>query len=250
MDSAGRWADQETVILTIFSPDNHPVQLKKFLKITLRVVLGFIAFVALYLLAAWGISKIPVSAEPLTSADVAIYILTNGVHTDIVVPVKTEQIDWSKEVKFDNTVGKDTIANLVGFGWGDKGFYLNTPTWAELKFSVAFKAATGLSTSAIHATYHKGLIESSSCKKIMISKAQYTRLITYISSSFKTDSAGHIINIKTSANYGSDDAFYEAKRRYNLFYTCNTWANNALKSCGQRACLWTPADSPIFNKYK
>jgi uncharacterized protein (TIGR02117 family) len=224
--------------------------MKKFLKITLRVVLGFIVFVALYLFAAWGISKITVYAEPGSSQDVTIYILTNGVHTDIVVPVKNQQMDWSKELKFENTTGKDTAASFVGMGWGDKGFYLNTPTWAELKFSVAFKAAFALSSSAIHATYHKELKESSSCKKITISKAQYSRLITFITKSFKTDAAGHFINIKTNANYGTDDAFYEANRKYNLFYTCNTWANNALKSCGQKACLWTPADSPIFDKYK
>lgn len=224
--------------------------MKKFLKITLRVVLGFIAFVALYLFSAWSLSKITISAEPVTTQDVTIYILTNGVHTDIVVPVRNEQIDWSKELKFENTVGKDTVASYVGMGWGDKGFYLNTPTWADLKFSTAFKAAFALSTSAMHVTYHKELVESATCKKIIISKAQYARLITYVTESFKTDSAGHFINIKTNANYSKEDAFYEAHRKYNLFFTCNTWANNALKSCGQKACLWTPADTPIFDKYK
>lgn len=224
--------------------------MKKFLKITLRIIIGCVAFVALYLFAAWGLSKIAVPAEPLTSEDVTIYILTNGVHTDIVVPVRNPQMDWSKEIKFGNTVGNDSTATYVGFGWGDKGFYLNTPTWAELKFSVAFKAAFALSSSAIHATYHTKLTESSSCVKLQISNEQYARLIAYITKSFKTDAAGHYINIKTNANYGTGDAFYEAYRKYNLFYTCNTWANNALKSCGQRACLWTPADSPIFAKYQ
>jgi uncharacterized protein (TIGR02117 family) len=203
----------------------------------------------LYLLAAFGLSAITVPSESFTSKDVDIYIMTNGVHTDIVVPAKNSQADWSREVKFENTIGKDTTACYVGFGWGDKGFYLNTPTWAELKFSVAFKAAFALSTSAIHATYHKEVTESPSCKKISISKEQYSRLIAYINKSFKLDTAGHIINIKTNANYGDTDAFYEANRRYNLFYTCNTWANNALKACGQKACLWTPMDKPIFNKY-
>lgn len=223
--------------------------MKKFLKMTLRVVLGLIAFIALYLLAAFGLSKIAVDAEPATAQTIDIYILTNGVHTDVVVPVKNEQIDWSKEVKFENTISKDTTAKLIAFGWGDKGFYLNTPTWADLKFSTAFKAAFALSTSAIHATYHKDVIESSSCKKIMISKEQYMRLIAYIQNSFKKDAHEHVINIKTNANYGETDAFYEANRRYNLFFTCNTWANNALKACGQRACLWTPMDKPIFAKY-
>ncbi|MGY4538268.1 uncharacterized protein (TIGR02117 family) [Mucilaginibacter sp. UYNi724] len=223
--------------------------MKKFFKIALRVVLGFIAFIALYLLAAFGLSKIPVPAEPATAQTIDIYILTNGVHTDVVVPVKNEQMDWSKEVKFDNTLKPDSTATLIGFGWGDKGFYLNTPTWAELKFSTAFKAAFALSTSAVHATFHKQLTESSSCKKISISSEQYGRLVDYIRSSFSTDADGHAVVIKTNANYGDTDAFYEANRRYNLFYTCNTWANNALKACGQRACLWTPMDKPIFAKY-
>ncbi|MET3980136.1 uncharacterized protein (TIGR02117 family) [Mucilaginibacter sp. UYP25] len=223
--------------------------MKKFFKITLRVVLGFIAFIALYLLAAFGLSKIPVPAEPATAQTIDIYILTNGVHTDVVVPVKNEQMDWSKEVKFDNTLKPDSTATLIGFGWGDKGFYLNTPTWAELKFSTAIKAAFALSTSAVHATFHKQLTESPSCKKISISSEQYGRLAKYIRSSFANDTNGHAVVIKTNANYGDTDAFYEATRRYNLFYTCNTWANNALKACGQRACLWTPMDKPIFAKY-
>jgi len=223
--------------------------LKKILKITLLIILGFTAFIALYLLAAFGLSEIPTPEEPTTDRTVDIYILTNGVHTDVVVPLIHEQIDWRKEVKFENTVSKDTTAKLVAFGWGDKGFYLNTPTWDDLKFSTALKAAFALSTSAIHATFYKQLKESPSCKRIRISKDQYARIITYIRDSFKTDANGNTINIKTNANYGETDAFYEANRRYNLFYTCNTWANNALKACGQKACLWTPMDKPIFNLY-
>ena len=225
---------------------------KKVVKVIFRTILGFIAFVALYLLGAFVLSRIGVNKElaSSSSAGVPIYIHTNGVHTDIVVPVKNEMCDWSKEIKFENTISKDTIAKYVAFGWGDKGFYLNTPTWAQLKFSVAFKAAFALSTSAIHATFYKTIEENADCKKILISKDQYSALIAYIQKSFKTDSAGNIINIKTNANYNNEDAFYEAKGRYNLFYTCNTWANNALKACGQRACLWTPFDKGIFYQYR
>lgn len=224
--------------------------LKKILKTIGWSIAGFIAFIALYLLSAYALSHISIAKEPGSSPDVAIYILTNGVHTDVVLPLRNRQIDWSREVKFQNTVSKDTTAQYMAFGWGDKGFYLNTPTWSQLKFSVAFKAATGLSTSAIHATFYKKMIESAACKKIMISNAQYARLVAYVQHSFKTDSAGHFMNIPTHANYNNDDAFYDAHRRYNLFYTCNTWANNALKAAGQKACVWTPVDKGIFYMYR
>jgi uncharacterized protein (TIGR02117 family) len=84
----------------------------------------------------------------------------------------------------------------------------------------------------------------------MISKEQYGKLIAYITNSLQHDAAGHTMHIVTNANYGDSDAFYEAKGSYSMFHTCNTWANNGLKSCDQRACLWTPFDKGIFQKYK
>ncbi|WP_217220323.1 TIGR02117 family protein [Mucilaginibacter paludis] len=224
--------------------------IKSTLKMLLRTVLGIIAFLGIFLFSAFLLSVWAVQKEPGTPGDVAIYILTNGDHTDVVMPVKNAVFDWSKEMSYSNTLGRDTTGRYVAVGWGDKGFYLNTPTWSQLKFSTAFKAAFALSTSAIHATFYPAMQESNNCKKIMISHAQYKRLVAFIDNSFKRDSTGKVINIKTNANYGKNDAFYDAQRRYNLFYTCNTWANNALKACGQKACVWTPFDRGIFYHYR
>jgi len=223
---------------------------KRILRISLYAILSLISILVLYLGLAFILSRIGTKPENSQSNDIAIYILTNGVHTDVVVPLKNELMDWSSEIRFSNTLKRDTAFNYVAMGWGDKGFYLDTPTWADLKASTAFKAAFSLSTSAIHATFYKELKEDSTCVKIKLSKAQYLRLATYIRNSFKLDSKGHFINIKTSANYGNDDAFYDAVGSYSLLHTCNTWANNALKSCGQKASLWTPFDTGIFYQYK
>ncbi|MFT3910783.1 MAG: TIGR02117 family protein [Ferruginibacter sp.] len=225
--------------------------IKKIFKWIGFFLLFFISFVLLYLLTAFCLSRITVDKEKGTSADVTIYIKTNGVHTDIVVPLRDEQRDWSNEIKFSNTHLKDTAAiKYVAMGWGDKGFYLETPTWNDLKFSTAFKAAFALSTTAIHATFYNSMNENESCKKIMISKDQYSRLLKYIDESFQHDASGHIINIVTNANYDERDAFYEANGSYSMFRTCNTWANTGLKRCGQKACLWTAFDTGIFLKYK
>lgn len=221
----------------------------KILKITGLTILTLVCLIGLYLGSAYILSRMSVDRESQTENDMTIYILTNGVHTDLVVPIKNEQIDWSREVKFANTVGKDSLYEYVAFGWGDKGFYLETPTWADLKASTAFKAAFALSTSAIHATFYKSMREGADCVKINISKEQYSRLVKYIKDSFTTNTQGHLMYIQTNANYGKEDAFYEAKGSYNIFHTCNTWANNGLKSCGQKASLWTPFDTGIFYQY-
>jgi uncharacterized protein (TIGR02117 family) len=224
---------------------------KKIVKYSFRALLGFIAFVLLYLGLAWCLSRISVSREDAQTADMAIYIKTNGVHTDLVVPVKSDLADWSREVKFAHTHLQDTSnIQYLAMGWGDKGFYLQTPTWADLKFSVAFKAAFALSTTAIHATFYDKLQENESCRKILISRNAYNRLVQYISNSFQRNAAGHFIKIATNANYSKADAFYEANGSYSMLHTCNTWANNGLKASGQKACLWTPFDTGIFQQYK
>ncbi|GAA4297837.1 TIGR02117 family protein [Nibribacter koreensis] len=214
------------------------------------VFLSICAFVLVYFLVAFILSRWGVDKEPQTRQEVTMYILTNGVHTDLVVPVKHELFDWNKFINYQHTKGKDSTHNWVAFGWGDKGFYLETPTWADLKVSTAFKAATGLSNSAIHATFYKDMQESADCKRIQISVQQYNRLIKFIKTRFDLDAKGKPIHIQTNANYGLNDAFYEAKGSYNLFYTCNTWANNGLKASGQKASIWTPFYQGIFYQYQ
>ena len=224
--------------------------LKKILKFIGKSLLIFVSFILLYLLSAFCLSRISCDEEANQKDELSIYIKTNGVHTDIVVPVKNEQMDWSQHIKFNHTKSKDSTYKYLGLGWGDKGFYFETPTWADLKASVAFKAATGLSTTAIHATYFHNITIDSTCRKIDISKDQYNRLIAYISDSFKKDENGKWMHIETDANYGNSDAFYEANGSYSMFHTCNTWSNNALKHSGQKHCLWTPFDTGIFLNYK
>lgn len=224
--------------------------MKKLLKFFKKFFLYFFGFLTLYGISVFILSKITINAEQNSAKDITIYIITNGVHTDIVVPIKNEIMDWSKEVKFSNTLSKDSSYNYLAMGWGDKGFYLETPTWAELKMSVAFKAATGLGSTAIHATFYNNLSPSETCKEIVISKDQYQRLVDYIMDSFLQTKDQHLINIKTEAHYNKYDSFYEAKGSYSMFHTCNTWANSGLKACGQKACLWTIFDSGIFDKYE
>ena len=225
--------------------------MKKPVLLILKVIGFLLGAIFLYVILGLLIPCIPVRAKKTDDPKVVeLYILTNGVHTDLVVPVKSKYIDWSSKLPFENTKGQKTDFDYISFGWGDKGFYLDTPTWAELKFSTAFKAAFWLSDSAMHCTYYKQMQVRDDCKKMMLTEKQYQQLIHFIDSKFDKDASGKYILIKTDAVYGSDDAFYDAKGSYNFTYTCNTWANNGLKASGQKAALWTPTDFGIFQHYK
>jgi len=224
--------------------------MRKLLKIVGFVLLSLILFLGGYMLAAFGLGRMGVEAAQNKKEDLTIYLLTNGVHTDLVLPVKSSLIDWSEHFKYENTKSKQTNFNYLAIGWGDKGFYLDTPTWAELKFSTAFRAATGLSTAAIHATYYRTMTEGEDCIKVGISNDQYQKLINYIQKDLIKKSNGALTLIETDAVYGDSDAFYDATGSYSLFHTCNTWTNNALKAADMKASVWTPFDTGIFHQYK
>ncbi|MEO8235589.1 MAG: TIGR02117 family protein [Flavobacterium sp.] len=223
--------------------------IKKSLSLFFKAILGFVVFLIVYSLSAFGLSKITVNAGVTQKEEIEIFIKTNGVHTDIIVPIKNEIKDWSKEIKFNQTKSRDSLMNYLAIGWGDKGFYLDTPQWSDLKTSTAFKAATGLSTSAIHTTFYKSVSENESCKRILISKENYQKLVTFINDSFQRDSDKNLQCI-LGRGYAKNDSFYEAKGSYSLFKTCNTWANEVLKSSNQKAAFWTPYDGGIFCHYQ
>ena len=221
-------------------------KLLKFLGYTAGSLVGV---AGLYLAAAYGLSRIAVhKTQPNAAPDVLVYLHSNGVHTDIVVPVRNEYMDWSQQLPVTDTPAADASLRYLAFGWGDKGFYLDTPTWADLKFSTAFVAAFWLGSSAMHATYLPALAPGPDTVPLHLSKDEYARLIAYIQQSFCYDDAGRAQHIK-GHSYAQNDAFYEAHGVYSFLYTCNTWTNNALKASGQRACLWTPSDRGILHQY-
>ena len=196
------------------------------------------------------LSLVPVGQRrPPAPGDIQAYILSNGVHTDLVLPVRTPQLDWTTWLPYANTPAANSSLNYVGIGWGDKGFYLDTPTWAQLKPSTAFRAMFGLSTTAMHATFHHRPTPGRECAAIYLSPAEYEWLITFIKDKFALDAQGRPQHI-AGHSYGPNDAFYEAKGTYNLFDTCNSWTNRGLKIAHQKAALWTPFDRGILLHYE
>lgn len=227
--------------------------LRKALKIIAYTLGGIVVVLLLYVAAAFGLALLPVAAEPVPPGGprIPVYLFTpNGIHTDLVLPLRTGQKDWSRELKFAHTTSRDSVGyEYVGIGWGDKGFYY-IPGWGDLTFPIAFRAAFHLGTTAMHTTFHQAseLQPSTTCVRLELTPAQYARLVAYAQASFRPDAAGHVQYLP-GHTYAGHDAFYEGEGAYAFWHTCNTWANNGLKASGQRAALWTPLSGGLFRHY-
>ena len=221
-------------------------QIRYTFKLTGKIFLGFFLFVGAYFIVAGICSCIPVNTgSENDNGEITIAVISNGVHTDIAVPVKNEISDWSAFVPVSDTKLADSTFQYVSFGWGDKGFYIETPTWDDLKASTAVKAMFWMSSSAMHVTWRKNLpVKSASCVRIKISREKYAALFKYIRNTFEMRNEETVYI--PAPTYGKHDAYYEAKGTYNLFETCNVWTGNGLKEAGVRVAVWTPFEKSVM----
>lgn len=196
-----------------------------------------------FLVAAFLLSSIPVNngfaQPPAQQTQLEIFVTSNGVHTDIVVPVATTYIDWRTKLPLHQFEGVDSSYQYIAFGWGDRRFYMETPSWTDLTPSVAFTAAFWPTRTAMHVEYikHK-LAPTKRQQPVFISPAQYMQLIAYINESFKTNQ-GQFLHI-SGFGYTPQDTFYEAHGRFYIVKNCNNWVNNGLKQMGIKTGLWAP----------
>jgi uncharacterized protein (TIGR02117 family) len=201
----------------------------------IRVVLAtLVVAIAGYALATVAGAMIPVNAGWHQAASgVRVYVIDNGVHTDLVLPVVAEGVDWGDLVKpADLADPAQAAQSHLEFGWGNRDFYLNTPSWSAISPKLAAGALFGGGRTVLHVAHIAEPKADSHVRSVVLSPDEYRRLAAYVRASFAPGPSVH--------GYGGHDAFYEAKGGYSAIDTCNQWTAGALKAAGVRMGFWTP----------
>jgi uncharacterized protein (TIGR02117 family) len=221
--------------------------MRRIARIVVRLLLALLAIPVLYLSVALVLTIIPANAGWHEAREgVRIFVRTNGVHTWIMVPTVSPDMDWRPLVH-----GKDLRdprwgnGDYVAIGYGNREVYLNTPTWADLKPGDALAAAFGTGSSLIHADHDHHPQAEPAQRPITLSRDQYRRLVAYIRAGFRLDPAGRTIPVP-GRGYGASDAFYEANGTYTALRTCNEWVGEGLRVAGVRTGLWTPLSASVM----
>ncbi len=226
-------------------PAARRTPLQRGIRVVGRMCRYFAYAVGVYLLIAL-IGLIPVNNKFTPSPDgVEIFLTSSAIHSDIIVPIVTETIDWREHLPASCFSGDTRGATHAAIGWGDKGFYIGTPTWGDLKASTVINALLLPSDSCMHVTMMHVAQLGSEARPLRISVKQYEQLAAHIQSSFLLNASGKKILIEGAA-YGSDDAFFEAHGSYHCFNTCNCWTGAAMRSAGIRTGWFTPLPKTMF----
>lgn len=193
-----------------------------------------LGLVSIYLLILLYGSAIPVG-ELKEEDEMYVFIISNGLHTDICMPAKTDECDWHDFVP-TRDFPCATHFEYISVGWGDKAFFFDIPTWSQFKLSTAFRAAMLPTETAMHVAYMRKPKESEQCIKVYVSKQKYRQIVREIKKSFDLHEGN--VKIISGRGYRSNDNFYEAKNAYHLFNTCNTWTNRILKTAHIRTGVY------------
>lgn len=206
--------------------------MRKFLK-GLCLIIG----AGLVLLIAGTLIPRPLFSQTDTDEKtVEILVITNPIHTDIAIPATSDVLQTFGFLGESGLPLDAPDLRWLVFGWGGRAFYMETPTWSDVKLVPVLKALT-LDDSALHVEL-AGDIDRTlpNVKSFRISIHKFAQLYSQIAGSFETKTPEAI----SGAGYGLYDRFFEAKGSFNVLAGCNTWAARMLRAAGIRTGFWNP----------
>jgi uncharacterized protein (TIGR02117 family) len=212
-----------------------------------RALTALLAVPAAYLLAALIGSLLPVNLG-WTEAEqgTTVYLADNGVHADIVMPVKAQGLDWAPLIARSDFAAADPDARWIAFGSGEQRVYLNTPTWWDITPRTIWSALAG-GSRVMHVEYVPD--PSYAVREIRLRPEEYRRLWAAIRADFALDADGRPVRID-HPGYGCCDAFYRATGKESAVRTCNSWVASRFRLAGIKTSLWPPFVPGLVWRYR
>lgn len=223
------------------SPRSLLRRVARFLFRCCQFVLLLIAFYLLIALA--GLIPVNNDFEP-TPGGVEVIVTSGAYHADLVLPISNEVVDWRKHFPAGEFKGDVSRATRVAFGWGNKEFYVDAPTWDDVTVGIMCRALLWPSATCMHVEMWYESYIPDDAGRTRISHEQYRRLADHILGSFRRDDQGRFLLIENGA-FGNHDVFYHGLGSYHAFNTCNCWVGRGLKTAGIRTGWFTPLPKTV-----
>ncbi|RSK50378.1 TIGR02117 family protein [Hymenobacter rigui] len=205
------------------------------------------AFVAFVLLLMTG-TLVPRNKQfRQTPGGVQIFVVSNGFHTDVVLPLREPQTGhaWLQALHQPDLTSHFERYQYAAFGWGNESFYLGS-MGGRFPSPATIAGAVFPSRTLMHVNFYRTAPDSGRyVVPLRISPEQYRRLTAYVQQGFRPDSLGQP-QLRQPAGYTSKDFFFRGTGRYHALRTCNDWTNQGLRRAGLRAALKSPLAAPVL----
>jgi uncharacterized protein (TIGR02117 family) len=170
-----------------------------------------------------------------------IYLVKVRWHTGIVI--KKSLIDtalWPESKDFKNF-------DCIDIGWGDKDFYMDTGfnIWLAVK-ALFYPTPSVLRVAAINYSIMDYINSSDASLEIKLDSTGFNHLLIYIHNSYKQNKEKKAVII--SAKNNGYVKYYNAKGKYSILNTCNTWVAKGLISAGIKISAYVYLTQQLFKE--
>jgi uncharacterized protein (TIGR02117 family) len=216
-------------------------RLRRLVRLAIRgLLLLTIAYFTVILIGLWPVNT---GFRP-TPGGIPIYVISSSIHSEVILPATSDVMDWREVFPAADFSDDVSELELVAVGWGNRDFFLNTPTWAEFNIGRALSALVLPGPCCIHVTWTRESWLADSARTVTISETEYRRLCDYVLETIR-NSGGAMQRID-APGFTPRSAFYEAQGRYHLFNTCNSWTARALRNAGVKVPWLAPLPKTVF----
>ncbi|HHD77723.1 MAG TPA: DUF2459 domain-containing protein [Campylobacteraceae bacterium] len=200
-------------------------------KLTALLLCMLVLYVAVSLLLMWITPSY--SAKPVKNPK-RLYLFHDLAHTEIILPGTELSPPLPKVLA---PVFPRSPKGFIAFSYGDARFMALTREWSDLDPLLAIKALFTDTPGAIRVGHYAALRNDTTLIPLTIERKQMEKLQKAILQSIKqrNDAA-----VELSLPHPPYVHYFAASQPYNLFYTCNQWTAQILRSADIPAPLWAP----------
>ncbi len=162
------------------------------------------------------------------------YLYHNLAHTEIIL--KGSDLS-AKLTKLLTPAVDSPKQGFIAFSYGDARFMAYTPTWSDINFMLALRALFINTQGAIRVGHYRALRHDRSVIPVTIDAITLAKLQETLCKSFRYEKSSLVLLDLPHPPY---IRYFEATHPYNLFYTCNQWTAQILRSADLPAPRWAP----------
>lgn len=154
---------------------------RKILRATLLMLIGLpLLYLSGALIGAF-VPRNPAWQEPKDG--IIIFVRSNGVHADLVVPAKAAGFNLYRLVPPAHLGNPKTARGWIAFGWRQREFYLETPRWTDLTVRNAARAVLG-GKALMHVEHVAHPRPSDASRPVRLRPEEYRRLLAAVELGF------------------------------------------------------------------
>lgn len=156
---------------------------------------------------------------------ITLYLTVDGQHSKLALPA------WRIHGRLAFFRRDFPDARYLSFGWGERTYFMaRHPTFGETLRAI-FPAPSAIQVAALSVAPPKAFTSNTKVFPVKVSRPGFLRLSRYIWSYVATDKQGRPRRL--GPGHRPHSAFYASNGTYDLFHTCNTWTDEALKVAGK-----------------